>query len=236
MTQYFAAILLTLFPFVFANAQTPAPDPDALAQRAEVVESMVVEFLEQQAANYPGSVNVSVDDVKLDRHPECDDLQVFLSGSQRLRPRMSVGIRCLGPTPWRSRVQATLAIHGFFFVANRILEPGETISLDDLIPREGDILSLPRGIATDPSHIIDHVVTQRIPAGTPIKTRSLRSPMSVQRGQMVRTQARGMGFVATGEGQSLQDGEPGEQIRVRTSSGQIISGVVLDAHTVQVIM
>ncbi len=53
---------------------------------------------------------------------------------------------------------------------------------------------------------------------------------------MVITEARGLGFVATGEAQTLQDGAPGEQIRVRTGSGQVISATVMNAHTVQVIM
>jgi len=42
--------------------------------------------------------------------------------------------------------------------------------------------------------------------------------------------------VATGEGQALESGAPGTQIQVRTSSGQIITGTVIDAHTVQVMM
>lgn len=241
---YFAAVTLALSPhwpaFAAGTAEslpaTAAPSQQSSKLRVDDVEALVVEFLQQQAASYPGSAHITVGKVNLDRRSECDDnLQVFLPGSQRLRARMSVGLRCLSPS-WTMRVQATLAIHGFFYVPNRTLEPGESVSLDDLIAREGDILSLPRGVAVDPSHIIDQVVTQRIPAGTPIKARSLRSPLSIQRGQMVRTQARGVGFVITGEGQSLEDGEPGEQIRIRASSGQIISGVVLDAHTVQVMM
>lgn len=217
-------------------AQTMGNGQDHPAQSAALVTTKVVEFLGQQASNYPGSTHITVDTSKLERHPACDDLQVFLPGSQRLRARMSVGVRCLGPTPWTTRVQAFLAINGFFYVPNRTLESGETVSLDDIIAREGDILSLGRGVLVDPSQLIDHVVTRRIPAGTPIKANSLRSPMSVERGQMVRTQARGPGFIVTGEAQTLEDGSPGEQIRVRTGSGQVITATVMDAHTVQVMM
>lgn len=209
---------------------------DGPTQSAAVITNTVIEFLGQQASNYPGSAHITVDTPRLQRHPACRDLQAFLPGSQRLRARMSIGVRCMAPTPWTARVQATLAIHGFFYVPNRTLDPGETISLDDIIAREGDILSLGRGVIVDPSQLIDHVVTRRIPAGTPIKANSLRSPMSVERGQMVRTQARGAGFVVTGEAQTLEGGSPGEQIRVRTTSGQVITATVLDAHTVQVML
>lgn len=217
-------------------ARSSVSEPKAPAQSAAVVTDKVIKFLSQQAGNYPGSAHITVDTPRLQRHPACRDMQIFLPGGQRLRPRMSIGVRCLAPTPWTTRVQATLAIHGFFYVANRTLEPGETLSLGDIIAREGDILSLSRGVVVDPSQLIDHIATQRIPAGTPIKDRSLRSPMSVHRGQTVTTEARGVGFVATGEAQTLEEGAPGEQIRVRTGSGQIISATVMDAHTVQVMM
>lgn len=211
-------------------------DQHGPAQSAALIANTVIEFLDQQASNYPGSAHITVDSSKLLQHPACDELQAFLPGSQRLRARMSVGVRCLGPRPWTARVSATLAIEGFFYVPNRTLEPGETVSLDDIIAREGDILSLGRGVLVDPSQLIDYVVTRRIPAGTPIKAHSLRSPMSVERGQTVRTQARGRGFVVTSEAQTLEGGSPGEQIRVRTGSGQVITATVMDAHTVQVMM
>lgn len=219
-----------------AIAQPSGNSTDASAQSADIVVAEVTDFLRQQAGNYPGSAHITVDTPQVQRHPACNDLQAFLPGGQRLRSRMSVGIRCLAPAPWTARVQATLAINGFFFVPNRTLEPGETVSLDDLIAREGDILSLARGVIIDPSQAIDQIVTRRIPAGTPLKSNSLRSPMSVQRGQMVRTEARGVGFVITSEAQTLEDGAPGEQIRVRTASGQVITATVMDAHTVQVMM
>lgn len=236
-------LITSILPLVFAAtisgpavARPSGNTHKPPAQSAAVVTQKVIDFLSQQASSYPGSARITVDTPRLQRHPVCRDLQVFLPNGQRLRSRLSVGVRCMAPTPWTTRVAATLAISGFFYVPNRTLDPGETVSLDDLIPREGDILSLARGVVVDPSQLIDQVVTQRIPSGTPIKAGALRSPMSVQRGQVVITEARGPGFVATGSGQTLQDGAPGEQIRIRTDSGNVISATVMDAHTVQVMM
>lgn len=235
-TLYLTCTILALVSSSVSQAR-PVKNPESRSsQSAAVVAKKVINFLSQQASHYPGSAHITVDTPRLQRHPSCRDLQVYLPSGQRLRSRLSVGVRCLAPKPWNSRVHATLAIQGFFYVANRTLEPGETLSLDDLIPREGDILTLGRGIVVDPSQLIDQIVTQRIPAGTPITARALRSPMSVQRGQTVRTEARGPGFIATSEAQTLQQGAPGEQIRVRTPSGQVLSAIVMDAHTVQVMM
>lgn len=235
-TSTLATLLLAGTFSLAADARTAAATQGQPTQSAAVVTTKVVEFLSQQASSYPGSAHITVDAPRLQRHPACRDLQVYLPNGQKLRSRMSVSVRCLAPIPWTTRVQATLAINGFFYVTNRTVEPGETLGLDDLVAREGDILSLARGTVVDPGNLIGQVASQRIPAGTPLKSGALRSPLSVQRGQTVRTEARGAGFLATGEGLTLQDGAPGEQIRVRTSSGQIISAIVMDAQTVQVMM
>lgn len=198
----------------------------------EAVSIMVEEYLIAAAASsYPGTPLITVDASRVARQPDCDQLQVFLSSGQRLRSRMSVGVRCMAPTTWSTYVQASLSIQGYYYLANRLIQPGELLSLDDLSAREGDLLKLSAGIATDPSLLIGYIASQRIPAGTPLKTRALRDPDSIQRGQMIRTEVRGPGFVATGEGQAMQNGNPGEQIQIKSSSGQIITGTVLNSST-----
>lgn len=189
-----------------------------------------------QAETFPGSAQVSVETPRITNQPECHDLQPFLTSGQRLRPRQTVGVRCLAPQAWTSYVQVNLSIQGYYYVANRTLNPGDVLSLDDMIAREGDILRLARGVIFDPSQAIGYVVSQRIPTGTPIKATSLRDAQSIQRGQQVRTIAQGTGFTVTGEGQALENGNPGALIQVRTSSGQVISGIVVDATTVQIPM
>jgi flagella basal body P-ring formation protein FlgA len=142
----------------------------------------------------------------------------------------------MAPEAWTSYVQASLSIQGYFYVANRNIDAGDVIDMDDMGAREGDILRMAGGVVFDPSQAVGYIASQRISAGSPIKSRALRDPNSIQRGQTVRTEARGTGFVATGEGQALQSGAPGAQIQVRSTSGQIVNGTVLNANTVQVIM
>lgn len=209
-----------------------APTP-AVQDPAEVI-AQAESLLHELAAAYPGTPVISVDEPRITQQPACAQLEAFLSGGA-LRSRTSVGIRCLAPEPWTLYVQANVRIMGHYFVANRTINRGETLSLDELDAREGDLLRNQRLIG-DPSHIVGWVATRRIAKGSPIQGNALRDPQSIERGNMVRTVARGVGFVATGEGQALESGAPGTQIQVRTSSGQIITGTVIDAHTVQVMM
>lgn len=230
-----SALLILLASLTLAAWTTPAAAEPAVQDPA-VVAHEVREFLLNQASTYPGSATIAVETPRIARQTGCAQLQVFLPTGQRLRSRMAVGVRCMAPEAWTLYVQANISVDGFYYVANRNIEAGDVISLDDLGAREGDVLRLSRGVVFDPSQAVGYIASQRITAGGAVKSTALRDPNSIQRGQAVRTEARGLGFVATGEGQALQSGAPGAQIQVKSSSGQIVSGTVLNANTVQVMM
>ncbi|WP_269900045.1 flagellar basal body P-ring formation chaperone FlgA [Paenalcaligenes faecalis] len=224
------SILLTLILSISSvvSAQT-LQDPEQIVSEVE-------QFLLNQTSSYPGTASVYVTAPAIRNQIQCEHLQPFLPSGSRLRSRMSVAVRCQSPQAWTVHAQAELSIVGFYYISNRSIQVGEIISLDDMIPREGDLLRIAPNSITDPSLAIGYITTQRINTGSPIKSNALRDPQSIQRGQAVRTIARGVGFTATGEGQALQSGAPGAQIQVRASSGQIITGTVLDNQTVQILM
>lgn len=234
MLKLFALIALSVF--ARTGVAAAAPNPALPAQDPTLVIEEVERFLLGQASSYPGSAHINVEAPRIAGQTACDHLQPFLPSGQRLRSRMTIGVRCMAPDAWTSYVQASLSIQGYYYVANRNIDSGDVISMDDMGAREGDILRMAGGIVFDPSQAVGYIASQRISAGSPIKSRALRDPNSIQRGQTVRTEARGPGFVATGEGQALQSGAPGAQIQVRSTSGQIVNGTVLNANTVQVIM
>ncbi|MGB6242163.1 MAG: flagellar basal body P-ring formation chaperone FlgA [Castellaniella sp.] len=226
-------LLITALPVMAALAQGGSPatitqDPTAIVEQVETL-------LKDRAASYPGTATIAVDIPRITNQSACSRMDTFLAGSGGLQSRTSVGVRCLAPQPWTLYVQASVQITGPYFVANRILDRGTVISMDDLDTREGDLLRL-RRVISDPAHIVGWITTRRIRSGGPIEGNALRDPNSIERGQQVRTIARGPGFVVSGEGQALDSGNPGTQIQVRTPNGQIITGTVLDAHTVQVMM
>lgn len=223
-------LILLLISLLYAPLSL-AQDLQDSAQVVEVVE----DFLHNHASSsYPGSVTIRTHSPAIRNQAACEQLQAYLPSGARLRPSITVNVRCQAPETWNLRVKAEIAIDGYYYTANRTLDMGQTITLDDLNPIEGDLLRLPANAVTDPSHIVGHTTKQRIHAGNTIRTSQLRDPNSIERGQTVRTLAQGVGFTATGEGTALQNGSPGSQIQVRVSSGKIIQGTVLDAQTVLV--
>ncbi|NYT61975.1 flagellar basal body P-ring formation protein FlgA [Alcaligenaceae bacterium] len=223
-------LLTSVAGFAQSNHSVSATQDPAL------VALEVENFLHNQASSYPGSTTITVETPRIEQQPACDHLEASLPSGQRLRSRMTVEVRCMAPQTWKSYAQANISIQGFYYVTNRNIQRGDALSLSDLTGREGDLLRLPNNVVSDPSQAIGYIATQRIPAGGTVKANALRDPDSIQRGQSVRTVARGVGFVANGQGQALQSGSPGNQIQVKSSSGHILSGTVINANTVQVNM
>ena len=228
----YSALLVSLA--LGASAAVAAAVPGSAADSTDLT-GKITKFLTGQASSYPGRPQITVEPLETDKLTPCDHVQIFLPSGARLRSRMNIGVRCLAPQPWVAHTQASLSIQGSFYVPVQTLKPGTVLSADDLESRAVDLLSLPASVVTDAEQLIGSITTQRINAGSPIKASALRSAQSVQRGQMVRLEARGVGFVAMSEGKAMQNGEPGSRIQVRTNSGQLVSGTVIDAATVRVL-
>ncbi|WP_433704090.1 flagellar basal body P-ring formation chaperone FlgA [Paraburkholderia sacchari] len=212
-----------------STAQLPPGQEDG-----ERIRATVVAFLQQQAAGLPGKVSVSVGPVFPRGLAACVALEPFLPPGARMWGRTTVGVRCVGAKPWTLYVVGRVAVDITYYVAARQIDAGQTLSAADFVPREGDLASLPQTIITDPTQANGAVALARITAGLPLRTDMLRSASSVVIGQTVKVVAVGSNFTISAEGSVLNNAAPGQMVRVRTAGGQIISGVVKDAATVQV--
>lgn len=213
---------------------TSAPALPAGEENGEAIRAAALAFLQQQSVGLPGRVNIVVSPVFPRGLAACDSLEPFFPPGARTWGRTTVGVRCVGAKPWTLYVSARVAVDVTYYVAARPIDQGEALSAVDFTAREGDLASLPPAIITDPTRAIGAVALARISAGLPLRTDMLRSESSVVIGQTVRLIAVGSNFTISSEGSVLNNAAPGEQVRVRTAGGQIITGVVKDAGTVQV--
>ena len=211
------------------TAQWPAGQEDG-----ERIRATALAFLQQQAAGLPGKVSITVPPVFPRGLAACAALEPFMPPGARMWGRTTVGVRCVGAKPWTLYVVGRVAVDITYYVAARQIDAGQTLSAADFMPREGDLASLPQTIITDPTQANGAVALARITAGLPLRTDMLRSTSSVVIGQTVRVIAVGSNFTISSEGSVLNNAAPGQMVRVRTANGQIISGVVKDAATVQV--
>ncbi|SAL49504.1 flagellar basal body P-ring biosynthesis protein FlgA [Caballeronia peredens] len=220
-----------------AAAATPLPQATgapATMQDGESIRVAALEFLRQQAAGLPGKVDITVTPVFPRGLAPCSSLDPFMPTGARLWGRMTVGVRCVGERPWTLYVQARVSINATYYLAARAIAPGEVLSNADLVAREGDITAMPQAIVTDAAQAVGAVALSRVPAGLPLRTDMLRAATSVSIGQNVHVVTGGTGFTISVEGSAMNNAAPGQQVRVKTAGGQIITGIVKDSQTVEV--
>lgn len=216
-----------------AQAAQPVP---AGQQDGESIRRAALAFLQQQTLGLPGKVSVTVSPAFPRGLAACSTLAPFMPPGARLRGRTTVGVRCAGEHPWTLYLQARVSLVATYYSAAHQIEPGVVLTAEDLAPREGDLANLPQAVITDPAQAVGAVALARIGSGMLLRQDMLKSATSVTIGQTVRVVAVGEGFTISSEGSVMNNASPGQQVRVKTSGGQIISGTVKDGSTVEIQM
>ncbi|WKU18135.1 flagellar basal body P-ring formation chaperone FlgA [Advenella alkanexedens] len=192
------------------------------------------DYLAEQAATIDGTPTINVSTPKAQSFETCHDRVYFLPNKGTLRSSMSVGIRCMdsGKTEY---LRASLSIEGNYYVASQNIDIGQTLMPNHIEEKQGDLLKLPANSRTTPEQLLGHIANTRIPAGRPIKLNMIRSPQSISKGQPVRLQVRQGALTVTQQGEALTTADVGGSIQVKTGSGKVIMGTVINANTVNVL-
>jgi flagella basal body P-ring formation protein FlgA len=134
---------------------------------------------------------------------------------------------------WQMPVQAHLwrEIH----VARSMLKPGVSVADADIAMERRDVLALRAPLAefADGNTMLE--VAENVPAGSPLFARSVKLRPVVHRGEMTNARLEDGALSVTMKVQALEDGTPGQIIRVRNlQSARDFSGKVLNEKTVLV--
>lgn len=216
-------VLMCLAPLAYA---ADLQDPAALQAHAE-------QFLKLQARNQSGKVSVQVKRPEI-ALPACTALDAFQPAGGRRIGKISVGVRCLAPSPWTVYLAAQVEVLGAYAVTRQPLPANHVLSAADFSLIEGDLGRLPADVITDVSDIVGYRTVSGIAAGAPLRNALLRPPLVVQQGQTTRVVLNGPGFSIQNEGQALANASRGERVRVRIRSGQVVSGVAQDGQQVMI--
>lgn len=210
-----------------AGVQAAGPqDPAAVQAHAE-------RFLKTQTTGLPGQVRIQVKPPRAVL-PACSALDAFQPPGSRGIGKFSVGVRCLAPQTWTVYLPAQVQLIAAYAVTRAPLPPNHVVTATDIALREGDLGSLPADVATDPGALLGYRTVSGLAAGAPLRTALLRPPLVVQQGQTTRLVLNGPGFSVQSEGQALANAGRGDRVRVKTRSGQVVSGVAEDGQQVVV--
>lgn len=203
----------------------------SLATQAQPSTRHNLDALRQQVAGaveaqLPASSRVSVGplDPQL-QLPACPRPEVMLpSGQQPLRGQLRIGVRCHKPQPWTVYLSATIQESRSYYLARTPLQAGHQLQAQDLTTEQTYAENLPPGAVTEEKQWLGRSLTAAVAAGTPLRLQWLRSVNVITAGQTVKLVLEGAGFHIDSEGRALGNAMAGQQVQVRTTSGQAVSG------------
>jgi flagella basal body P-ring formation protein FlgA len=222
-----AAVQIALACLCLSGAAHAADSsPAALQAHAE-------HFLKMQAAGLPGKLSVSVKPPR-STPDACDALEAFQPPGSRRIGKTTVGVRCLAPSTWTVYLPAQIKLIGSYVATTQALPANHVLTLNDLMLREGDLGQLTSDVASDIEAIVGYRTVSGLAANAPLRSGLLRSPLVVQQGQTTRIVMNGPGFSVQSEGMALANASKGERVRIKTASGQVVSGIAHDGQQVVV--
>ena len=227
MTRLFSLCLLML-------GLAAPPAMAATHQDATQIRATAERFLLAQAGGQPGKVTVNVQSPRAPL-PTCAALEAFSMPGSRVVGKFTVGVRCLAPSNWTVYLPAQVRSIGAYVATARALPANHVLTEADLMLREGDLGLLPADVATQPAALAGHRTVSGVAAGAALRSGLLRAPQVVQQGQPTRIMLVGPGFSVQTEGQALANAGRGDRVRVKTASGQVVSGIARDGQQVDVV-
>lgn len=207
-----------------ATQQTAPAQADATANPTQAT----------AAANRPLRFEVQVGalDPRLKLAP-CQRIEPYLPPGMRLWGKARIGLRCAqGVRPWNVYLPITVRVFGQALVATEPLPAGATLREDDLRMAEVDVAEDNAPVVTNASLAVGRTLTRPLIAGRGLRQTDLKARLWFAAGDSVKVLASGPGFSVAGSGQALTPGIEGQTARVRTDSGQVVTGTPVGTRVV----
>jgi flagella basal body P-ring formation protein FlgA len=211
----------------------------AQAQPASVQDwqAQIRQLADQAGASMPAGTRVEVDVGSLDprlKLAPCTRITPHLPAGTRLWGRAQVGLRCDEGARWSVFLPVTVKVFARAWTVNRSLPYGTIISADHLQLAEVDIAAEPSPVIHRPQAAIGRPLTRALKPGQALREADLKPRQWFAAGDTVRIVSVGSGFSISAEGQALGPGIDGQNARVRTEGGRVVTGRAVAARQVEV--
>lgn len=191
-------------------------------------------------AGAPEQARVEVQLGQLDprlRLAPCGQIQPYLPAGQRMWGRSRIGLRCVDGT---ARWNVTLPVHVQVFapalVAAQSLPAGTELTREQLKTADIDLAAAPGSVFVDVASLAGRVLQRPVAVGEALRQTDLRQRSWFAAGERVRVLAAGSGFVIASEGQALEAGLEGRDVRVRFENGRTVTGRAVADRQVEVLL
>jgi flagella basal body P-ring formation protein FlgA len=229
--QLFQSLLLLILLNGMVAVQA-ATHSDKQQSHAEIT-AAIQTFVRTQTRTLPGKVSFKIDEI--DRRtvrPACASLEIFLPAGSQLLGNSMVGARCPGNKGWTLFVPVHVAVSVDMLITSKALAQGHVLVAEDISSQKGELLQT--DVMIELSEAVGKILTSSLGAGQVLKQSMLRAPYAVTQGQTVQLQVEGAGFSLRSEGQALSNAVEGQSLKVKTSSGQVVSGTARQGGVVDI--
>ncbi len=183
----------------------------------------------------PEQVEVGIVDPRLRLAPCGQPLKVFFSAGGAGAGNTTVGVRCLGPSPWLIYVPGRVNVYRNVVVTTRAIPRRSVIGEADVRLERREVSNQTAGYLEAPQLAVGRVARRPMSIGSVIEPAALRNRRLVRRGERVTILADTGRLVVQMKGKALMDGASGERVRVENlSSGRIVEGTVTASGQIRV--
>jgi flagella basal body P-ring formation protein FlgA len=227
------ALLMACLSAALVQAQNLSAVPDVVELSQRWVEGALASA--NASARLPLRMEVSLGalDSRLRLAP-CAQIEPYIPVGTRLWGKTRLGLRCLeGATKWNVFLPVTVKAIGSAWVIRGDVPSGAVLTEADAMEAQVDWAEETSSIVSNPAQWVGQVATRALSTGQALRQSMIRQAQVFQAGAQVRVLAQGTGFQISSDGQALSAGVVGQPARVRMDSGRVMSGVVLDGHTVK---
>ncbi|MDP2261849.1 MAG: flagellar basal body P-ring formation chaperone FlgA [Hydrogenophaga sp.] len=220
------------------QAVAPAPDSANLAElaRAFVEPSLAAALSQAGASALRPEIIMGSLDARLRLAP-CARVEAHLPPGTRLWGRSRIGLRCVeGATRWNVFLPVTVKAWGPAWVLNRAVPAGTPLTQEDAEMAEVDWAEHAAHVLAAPSLWVGQQAAYTLVAGQALRQHMVRPPQAFAAGSQVRVVQTGSGFQVVVTGEALAAGLVGQATRVRLPGGRVVSGLVRDGQTVELVL
>lgn len=220
-----------------AHTQTQAQDPSAASPVTPQFLQQVQAFTAGQVGA-PAQARIEVSAGSLDprlKLAPCQRIEPYLPAGTRLWGSTRVGLRCTdGPVRWNVYLPVTVKVWAPALVAGVPVAAGTELTGRELVLAEVDIAAAPGATFDQLASVVGRKLATPLAPGAALRADMLRQRQWFAAGDPVVLIARGEGFSVSGAGEALGPGLEGQQVRVRTEGGRIVTGLPVGERRVEI--
>lgn len=217
-------------------ALTPAVAPGQPAT-AQDWEAQIRQLATQAGAGMPAGTRVEVDvgsiDPRLQLAP-CARITPYLPAGTRLWGRAQVGLRCVDGARWNVYLPVTVKVYAKGWTLNQSLALGTVLTVEHLRLDEIDLAAGSSPVIEQPQAAIGRPLARALKAGHALREADLKPRQWFAAGDTVRIVSVGSGFSISAEGQALGPGVDGQNTKVRTEGGRVVTGRAVATRQIEV--